>query len=131
MSEKNFGFLGASFQQTLLKAIIENKKYGEQIIDVIESKYFDNQSFKYITQHIKEYYQKYNKIPDYQSLSQTIVMEYGSQESARVHLDTIQDLMDNTKEDPMVQEEALNFCKQQNLKKEIKHVNTIIENGAF
>jgi len=131
MSEKNFGFLGASFQQTLLKAIIENKKYGEQIIDVIESKYFDNNSFRYITTHIKEYYQKYNKIPDYQSLSQTIVMDYGSQELARVHLDTIQDLMDNTKEDPMVQEEALNFCKQQNLKKEIKHVNTIIENGAF
>jgi len=131
MSEKNFGFLGASFQQTLLKAIIENKKYGEQIIDVIEHKYFDNTSFRYITTHIKEYYKKYNRIPDYQSLSQTIVMDYGSQELARVHLDTIQDLMDNTKEDPMVQEEALNFCKQQNLKKEIKHVNTIIENGAF
>jgi replicative DNA helicase len=131
MSEKNFGFLGASFQQTLLKAIIENKKYGEQIIDVIEHKYFDNTSFRYITTHIKEYYKKYNRIPDYQSLSQMIVKEYGSQELARVHLDTIQDLMDNTKEDPMVQEEALNFCKQQNLKKEIKHVNTIIENGAF
>ena len=48
MSEKNFGFLGSSFQQTLLKAILENKKYGEQIIDVIESKYFDNISFKFI-----------------------------------------------------------------------------------
>ena len=91
MSEKNFGFLGASFQQTLLKAIIENKKYGEQIIDVIEHKYFDNTSFRYITTHIKEYYKKYNRIPDYQSLSQTIVMDYGSQELARVHLDTIQD----------------------------------------
>jgi len=131
MSEKNFGFLGASFQQTLLKAIIENKKYGEQIIDVIESKYFDNNSFRFITTHIKEYYQKYNRIPDYQSLSQTIVRDYGSQELARVHLDTIEDLINNTKEDPMVQDEALNFCKQQNLKKEIKHVNTIIENGAF
>ena len=131
MSEKNFGYLGASFQQTLLKAIIENKKYGEQIIDVIETKYFENQSFRHITQHIKEYYQKYNRMPDYQSLAHAIMVDYGSEELARVHLDTIQDLMDNTKEDPMVQEEALNFCKQQNLKKEIKHINTIIENGKF
>ena len=38
MSEKNFGTLGTSFQQALLKAIIEDKKYGEQIIDVIENK---------------------------------------------------------------------------------------------
>ena len=56
MSEKNFGFLGASFQQTLIKSIIEDKKYGEQIIDVIDSKYFDNSSFRFITAHIKEYY---------------------------------------------------------------------------
>jgi replicative DNA helicase len=58
-------------------------------------------------------------------------MELGSQDSARIHLDTINDLKENTKEDPMVQEEALNFCKQQNLKKEIKNVSTIIENGKF
>lgn len=131
MSEKNFGFLGASFQQTLLKAIIEDKKYGEQIIDVIESKYFDNSSFRFITSHIKEYYQKYSKIPDYQSLSQRIILELGSQESSRIHLDTIQDIKDNTKDDPMVKEEALNFCKQQNIKKELKLVQTIIDNGKF
>ena len=131
MSEKNFGFLGASFQQTLIKSIVEDKKYGEQIIDVIESKYFDNSSFRFITSHIKEYYQKYGKIPDYQSLCQTIILELGSQETARIHLDTIHDIKENTVEDPMVREEALNFCKQQNLKKELKMVTTIIENGKF
>jgi len=131
MSEKNFGFLGASFQQTLIKSIVEDKKYGEQIIDVIESKYFDNSSFRFITAHIKEYYQKYGKIPDYQSLCQTIILELGSQETARIHLDTIHDIKENTVDDPMVREEALNFCKQQNLKKELKMVTTIIENGKF
>ena len=42
MVEKNFGLLGFSFQQSLLKTIIEDRKYGETIIDVLESKYFDN-----------------------------------------------------------------------------------------
>ena len=59
MTEKNFGHLGATFQQTLLKAIIEDKKYGETIIEVIESKYFDNVSFRFISEHIKEYNKKY------------------------------------------------------------------------
>ena len=45
MEERNFGYLGFSFQQALLKAIIEDKKYGETIVDVLESKYFDNASF--------------------------------------------------------------------------------------
>jgi len=44
MEEKNFGYLGFSFQQSLIKAIIEDKKYGETIIDVLESKYFENNS---------------------------------------------------------------------------------------
>ena len=29
MEERNFGYLGFSFQQSLIKAIIEDKKYGD------------------------------------------------------------------------------------------------------
>ena len=131
MAEKNFGLLGTSFQQALIKAIIEDKKYGETIIDVIESKYFDNNSFRFITQHIKELYTKYGKIPNYDSLSQKIVLEMGSQESARIHLDTIESIKEKEDTEQLVKDEALNFCKQQNLRKELKKVNTIIDNGAF
>ena len=53
MEERNFGHLGFSFQQSLLKAIIEDKKYGETIIDVLESKFFDNNSFKFIMENIR------------------------------------------------------------------------------
>ena len=55
MEEKNFGYLGFSFQQSLVKAIIEDKKYGETIIDVLESKFFENVSFRFIMEHMKEY----------------------------------------------------------------------------
>jgi hypothetical protein len=41
MKEKNFGYLGQSFQLSLLKTIIEDKKFGESIVDVIDSHYFD------------------------------------------------------------------------------------------
>lgn len=131
MAEKNFGFLGSSFQQSLLKSIIEDKKYGEQIIDVIESKYFDNNSFRFIVENIKEIYKKYNKIPNYDTLSQKIILEMGTKESAMIHLDTIENIKENSQDSLLVRDEALNFCKQQNLKKELKKVQTIIDNGAF
>jgi replicative DNA helicase len=131
MAEKNFGFLGASFQQSLLKSIIEDKKYGEQIIDVIESKYFDNNSFRFIVENIKEIYKKYNKIPNYDTLSQKIILEMGTKESSMIHLDTIENIKENTQDSLLVRDEALNFCKQQNLKKELKKVQTIIDNGSF
>jgi replicative DNA helicase len=131
MTEKNFGTLGTSFQQSLIKAIIEEKKYGEQIIDVIESKYFDNVSFRFISEHIKEYYKKYSKIPNYESLALKITSEMGSQENARIHLDTLESIKENTQDSSLVKDEALNFCKQQNLRKELKRINSIIDNGAF
>ena len=64
MAEKNFGNLGFSFQQSLIKSIIENKKYGETIIDVLESRYFDNTSFKFIMENVKELFKTYNTIPN-------------------------------------------------------------------
>lgn len=131
MSEKNFGTLGTSFQQALLRSIIEDKKYGEQIIDVIESKYFDNVSFKFISECIKEYYKTHSKLPDYQSLAIKIIAEMGSRDNARIHLDTLESIKTNTQDNSIVKDEALNFCKQQNLKKELKKINSIIENGAF
>jgi replicative DNA helicase len=129
--EKNFGFLGFSFQQSLIRSIIEDKKFGETIIDFIDSKYFDNNSFRYIVENIKELYTTYNKLPDYQTLSQKIMTESGTKDTNRVHLDTLQNIKDDDNDTLFVKDTALNFCKQQNLKKELKNVHNIIESGEF
>lgn len=129
--EKNFGFLGFSFQQSLIRAVIEDKKFGETIIDFLDSKYFDNNSFRYIVENIKELYVTYNKLPDYHTLSQKIMTESGTKDTNRVHLDTLQNIKDDDKDTSFVRDTALNFCKQQNLKKELKNVHSIIESGEF
>lgn len=130
MEERNFGYLGATFQQSLIKAIIEDKKYGENIIDVIESRFFDNNAFKFIMENLKELYKSYNKIPDYNTLAQKIMAENGNKDSARIHIDTLE-IIKTSVETEYVKDTALNFCKQQNLKRELKNVQSIIENGDF
>ena len=131
MEERNFGYLGFSFQQSLIKAIIEDKKYGETIIDVLESKFFDNSSFKFIMENTKELYKAYNKIPDYNTLAQKIMAEGGNKDSSKVHVDTLEAIKNNESQIEYVKDTALNFCKQQNLKRELKSVQNIIESGEF
>jgi len=131
MEERNFGYLGFSFQQSLIKAIIEDKKYGETIIDVLESKFFDNSSFKFIMENTKELYKAYNKIPDYNTLAQKIMAEGGNKDSSKIHVDTLEAIKNNDSQIEYVKDTALNFCKQQNLKRELKSVQSIIESGEF
>jgi replicative DNA helicase len=129
MAEKNFGNLGFSFQQSLIKSIIENKKYGETIIDVLESRYFDNTSFKFIMENVKELFKTYNTIPNYDTVSQKLMAEGGNDSTKLVDtLEAIKQLEVNTE---YIQDTALNFCKQQNLKKKLKDVHNIIDNGEF
>ena len=132
MEEKNFGRIGEKFQQSLVKVIIEDKKFSEIIIDVLEPSYFDNAYFKYIVQNIKECYEKYNKIPDYVTLEQKIMSEGPENTTTRAHMDTLQDIKNHELKDPgYVKDVSMNFCKQQVLKRELKIVNKIIENGKF
>jgi len=131
MEERNFGYLGFSFQQSLIKAIVEDKKYAESIIDVLETKFFENASFKFIIENIKELYKTYNRIPDYNTLAQKIMAEGGNKDSSKVHLDTLESIKENEDQIAYVKDTALNFCKQQNLKRELKSVQNIIESGEF
>jgi len=131
MEERNFGYLGFSFQQSLIKAIIEDKKYGETIIDVLDSKFFDNNSFRFIMENTKELYKNYNKIPDYNTLAQKIMAEGGNKDSSKIHVDTLEAIKNNESQIEYVKDTALNFCKQQNLKRELKSVQNIIESGEF
>jgi replicative DNA helicase len=129
MAEKNFGYLGFDFQQTLIKTIIEDKKYAEQIIDLIESKYFENTSFRFIMENIKEFYHQFDRIPDYVTLSQKLINENG--DSAKIHLDTLEVLRSINSNPDYVQKTAMNFCKQQNLRRVMKIADKIIEGGDF
>ena len=53
---KNFEYLGNTFQLQLLNQIVVDREFSSSIMDVIESSYFDNKYFKIILQMTKEYY---------------------------------------------------------------------------
>ncbi len=132
VEERNFGYLGVSFQQSLIKLIIEDKKFATTILDVIDPHYFDNSSFRFIIQNIKELYSIYNEVPGYDTIKYKLTEEGKDDTTQKMHLDTL----DNIKSQELssvnyIEDKAMNFCKQQVLKRELKTVQKIIDEGDF
>lgn len=131
-TEKNFGYLGNTFQLQLINNIILYKDFSNSIIDVIEPKYFDNQYFKLIVQMIKEYYKKYEHTPSYDTLEQIAKSEVTSHMARKMVIDTISDIKDAPETGhTFVQEKSLKFCKQQELQKVMSKAQNIIDKGDF
>ena len=131
-SEKNFGYLGNTFQIQLINQLILNKDFARAIIDVLDSKYFDNQYFKIIAQLIKEYYVKYESVPTFETLDQLTRSEISSDGARKIVLDTLIQIRDVSFEGhQFVIEKALKFCKQQELQKVMTKAQKIIDKGDF
>ena len=131
-NDKNFGYLGNTFQIQLINQLILNKDFARSIVDVLDSKYFDNQYFKIIVQMIKEYYKKYESVPSFDTLDQLTRSEISSEAARRIVHDTLTQIKDSSLEGhQFVIEKALKFCKQQELQKVMGKAQKIIDKGDF
>src|SRR6056300_1401446 len=130
--DKNFGYLGNSFQIQLLNNIVIDKDFANSIVDVLDPKYFDNQYFKIIMQIIKEYYSTYEHTPSYNTMEQLVKSEISSPMAQKMTLDMVEQIKDAPIEgDTFVQQKALKFCKQQELQKVMGKAQKIIDKGDF
>ena len=131
-TNKNFEYLGNTFQLQLLNQIILDKDFSHSIIDVIENNYFENKYFKIITQMIREYYTKYDHTPSFETLEQITKSELQQEIASKIVLDTIKKIKDAPIDGvAFVQEKALKFCKQQELQKVMTKAQKIIDVGEF
>jgi len=131
-AEKNFEYLGQSFQLQLLNQIVIDKNFAHSIVDVIEPTYFENKYFKIILQMVKEYYKKYEVTPSFETLNQITRSELPQEMVAKVVLDTVKKIKDVNIDGPhFVQEKALKFCKQQEVSKAMGKAQKIIDGGEF
>ena len=132
MSEKNFGNLGSNYQTSLIKTIIEDKKFATNIIDVIDSKYFDGPYYRYLVENIKEFHRNYGEIPSYDTLAQKIMAENIKDTTTTIHMDTLKRVKEHELKDiEWIKDIAMDFCRQQVLKREMVIVQKMLDNGEF
>jgi replicative DNA helicase len=131
-SNKNFEYLGSSFQLQLLNQIIVDKDFSRSIIDVMEPNYFENKYFKLIIQMIKEYYSKYEHTPTFDTLEQITKSELQQPLASKIVIDTLTKVRETEVEAyEFVQEKSMKFCKQQELQKVMVKAQKIIDAGEF
>jgi hypothetical protein len=65
----DLSYLGGTFQFKLLQELLVDSKFCENVTPYLQSKYFDDDSYKRIFIEIKNYIEKYNKVPSIKNFS--------------------------------------------------------------
>lgn len=132
--ELTLGYLGYKFQTELINQILHpaNKKFADRIIDIVHAKYFDNEYFRLIIVTIKDYYERFEKIPAWDTLETILKVEIKDKITQDYVFEITKEIRSLDVEDwEYVQRESLNFCRQQELKKANDKISKIIDNGEF
>ena len=132
--ELTLGYLGYKFQTELINQILHpaNKKFADRIIDIVHTKYFDNEYFRLIIATIKDYYEQFEKIPAWDTLETILKVEIKEKITQEYVFEITKEIRDLDVEDwEYVQRESLNFCRQQELKKANDKISKIIDQGQF
>jgi RecA/RadA recombinase len=138
MSKKkdSLGYLGYRFQQELINQILHqsphNRKFAERIIGILHAKYFDNQYFRLIVAYTKDYYEKYEKIPTWETLESVVRAEVKDDVTKEYVFSMMKEIESLDVEDwNFVQEKGINFCRQQELKAANQKISKILDSGDF
>lgn len=135
MSKKqniSLGYLGYTFQVKLVKQFIEDHKFANGIIEMMDPQYFDNEFLRLLIASVKNYYEKYETIPTYDTIKQLISIEVKREIALEQTIATLKEVEDCDNIDCLhIQETAIKFCKQQELKKANLSIQKILEKGDF
>lgn len=129
--EKNtLEYLGYDYQLRLISHILSDAKFANNIIDIIDPNYFMKGELRIILATIKEAKDKDDSIIDMSSLQIRLMENVSTEMSRRIMLSQLEQIKAADASDvEYIQGVAMRFCKQQELKKAIKKIDQIIDNG--
>ena len=129
--EKNsLGYLGFDYQVRLMAQILSDRLFANSIIDIIDPNYFDDQYLRIIAATVKDAKIEHDIIPDISSLEIRLLEDIKEDVMRKYVIAQLQKVKDANLNDTLkIQDIALRFCKQQELKKSIKEITKIIDRG--
>ena len=123
---------GYTFQIKIITSLLKNKDFLQQIADILNPEYFENEANKTIVEIIKKQFFKYKVQPTAEVLKSEIVeiedvvlkeTVISNLKEAYKHLDS-QDL-------EYIQEKTIDFCKNQEIKTAILSSVELLKNGNY
>lgn len=130
INKDKLGYLGIDFQYRLLQQILVDRKFGETIIDILTPNYFEDVFLRSVAGKIKDNYEKYETIPDINSLESILFENIIDNVDKEMYISNLKRIKNAELNNGLrTQDIALKFCKQQELKKSVRQIQSIIEKG--
>ena len=123
---------GYSFQIKLISALFKDKLFLQQIVDILDSSYFDSEANIVILDIIKEYFIEYKSTPTLEAMKIKIV-EMEDDLLKKSIAENIKAAFSNLEAEDLdyVKHKALEFCKNQEIKKAIVESVELLNSGDY
>ncbi len=130
IDKNSLGYLGFDYQVRLMAQILTDRKFANSIIDIIDPNYFEDPYLRIIAATVKDAKREYDIIPDVGSLEFRLLEDVKEDIQRKYVLAQLQKVKDANLNDTLkVQDIAMKFCKQQELRKAVKEITKIIDRG--
>lgn len=130
ISKDSLGFLGYDYQLRLMAQILSDSRFANSIIDIIDPNYFEDPYLKVIAATIKDAKDKDDIVPDMGSIEFRLLEDVKDSMQQKYVISQLRKIQEASLHDTLkVQDIAMKFCKQQELKKSIKEIQKIIDKG--
>lgn len=122
---------GQEFQLDLFHEIIVDPKFGETVIETLDTIHFKTEAFQKIIFLLKNYHTKHEgAIMTFPILRTQINMENPDVTLRTQLLDTVAEIENRTVTNKNIQDYVVKFCKMQSLKHVIQEISKKVEKGV-
>lgn len=130
IDKNSLGYLGFDYQVRLMAQILTDRLFANSIIDIVDPNYFEDPYLRIIAATVKDAKREDDIIPDVGSLEFRLLEDVKEDIQRKYVLAQLQKVKDANLNDTLkVQDIAMRFCKQQELKKSLKEIQKIIDKG--
>lgn len=132
----SFGQYGKSFQEKIMQALLSDRPWAEQMLEVFDTSYFDLKYLQFLSERYFGHAKKYKVFPTLQLLV-TIIRDELKIGTDALLRDQIIEYLTRMRANPdpgdlqYVKEKALDFCRKQALKQELVAAVDKMEAGKY
>jgi replicative DNA helicase len=130
IDKNSLGYLGYDYQLRLIAQILTDRKFASSIIDIVDPNYFEDPYLRVVAATIKDAAKKDDIIPDVGSLEFRLLEDVTDDIQRKYVIGQLRKIKEADLNDTLkVQDIAMKFCKQQELKKSVNEITKIINKG--
>lgn len=130
INKDTLAYLGYDYQIRLIAQILNDKKFANNILDIIDPNYFEDETIRLIVARIKDAKMVDDIVIDISSLEIRMLADATNEMQRKYVISQLAKIREANLEDGFfIQDKAMNFCKQQELMKSMVEINKIISKG--